>query len=145
MASNHESFWQHDRFAVVGHKSTKGFPLLTYRGLKNLGKTAIPVDYSADTLDGDKVYSDLESIPGGIEAVVIEVPKEESAHWVEKAADLGVKDVWIHMTRETPEAIKMAEERGVNLRTGTCAVMYVTPGLTYHSIHRGIQKLMGKY
>ncbi len=49
------------------------------------------------------------------------------------------------MRCETPEAIPGAREKNLNLRTGTCAVMYVTPGFTYHAIHRGIMKLIGKY
>ena len=76
---------------------------------------------------------------------MIEVPKEETRDWVERAADAGVRDVWIHMRRETPEALALAQERGLDLRFGTCAVMYVTPGFTYHAIHRGIMKLLRKY
>lgn len=145
MPSNHELFWHRDRFAVVGHSATRGFPLLTYRGLKGLGKKAFPVDASATAIDGDAAFKDLASIPDGVEAVVLEVPQDETLGWVEQAAALGVKDVWVHMTRESPEAIALAEERGINLRTGTCAVMYVTPGFSYHAIHRGLRKLSGKY
>ena len=61
------------------------------------------------------------------------------------AAQAGLRDVWIHMAHDTPEAVTLAKESGINLRTGTCAVMYVTPGLTYHSLHKAIMKLAGKY
>ncbi len=145
MSSNHQSFWQHDRFAVVGHTSERGFPRLTYQGLKKLGKTIFPVDVSVETVEGDPTFKDLASIPGGVDAVVLEVPREETLAWVAQVAELGVKDVWVHMTRETPEAIALAKEKGINLRVGTCAVMYVTPGLSYHAIHRGLRKLSGHY
>ncbi|MDF1562301.1 MAG: CoA-binding protein [Deltaproteobacteria bacterium] len=145
MPSNHELFWSAERFAVVGNREARTFPILTFRGLKNLGKTAIPVDPSQAQVDGETAYDDLASIPGGVEAVVLEVPPEETAGWIQQAAELGVKDVWVHMKRETPEAIALAEEKGINLRTGTCAVMYVTPGFTFHSIHRGLRKLSGNY
>ena len=62
-----------------------------------------------------------------------------------KATDAGIKDVWIHLGRETPEALALAQDKGINARSGTCAVMYVTPGITYHSIHKWIMKLAGKY
>ena len=78
-------------------------------------------------------------------AVVIEVPKRETKDWVARAADAGVHDVWIHMGRDTPEAIALAQERGINLRRGSCAVMYLTPGLTYHSVHKWINKLVRRY
>ena len=70
---------------------------------------------------------------------------EQTRFWVEQAAAAGVKDLWLHMFTETPEAVALARERGMRLRTGTCAVMYLKKGLTYHSIHRYINKLLGKY
>lgn len=145
MPSNHELFWQNERYAVVGHTEARGFPLLTYRGLKNLGKTVFPVDVSVPTIDGDPTFGDLAALPEAVQAMVLEVPPEETAAWIERAADAGVKDVWVHMKRETPEALAKAQERGINLRTGTCAVMYVTPGFSYHAIHRGLRKLTGNY
>ena len=59
---------------------------------------------------------------------------------MEKAASLGIKDVWLHMNSDTPRALQVAREHGINLRYSTCAVMYVSPGLTFHSIHRWVQK-----
>ena len=59
--------------------------------------------------------------------------------------EAGIEDVWIHMGTETPDALALANERGINARSGTCAVMYVTPGVTFHSIHKWIMKLLGKY
>ncbi len=143
--SSYETFWEHNSFAVVGHEAKKNFPHLTYRGLKRLGKVVFPVDPSADAIDGEKAYADLEDLPQHVDAVVLEVPKEETRDWVEKAADAGIKDVWIHMQRETPEALALAQQRGLNARSGACAVMYLTPGFTYHSIHKWIMKLAGKY
>lgn len=145
MPSNYESFWQHGRYAVVGHKAKRNFPELTYKGVKKLGKTVFAVDPSLDEVQGDAVFKDLGALPEKVDGVVLETPPEETREWVAKAADLGIKDVWIHMGRDTPEALALAEEKGINVRHGTCAVMYVTPGFTYHAIHRGIMKLVGKY
>jgi len=145
MSSNYETFWQHERFAVVGHKAKQNFPELTYQGLKKLGKTVFPVDPEADSIDGDPAFANLAALPEKVEAVVLEVPKAETRDWVAAVADAGIKDVWIHMTRDTPEALALAKEKGLNARHGTCAVMYVTPGTTYHSIHKWIMKMTGKF
>lgn len=145
MGSRYETFWEKSSFAVVGHAAKGNFPRLTYRGLKRLGKRVFPVDPSAGRIDGDRTYADLELLPEKVEAVVLEVPKEETRDWVARAAEAGVKDLWIHQQRDTPEALALAEEMGMNARSGRCAVMYVTPGLTYHSIHKWIVKLMGRY
>jgi len=143
--SNYETFWDHRSFAVVGHAAKRNFPHLTYRGLKKLGKKVYPVDPSTDDIDGEKPYVDLQALPEKVEAVVLEVPKEETKDWVARAAEAGIEHVWIHMQRDTPEALALAKDKGLNARSGSCAVMYVTPGFTYHSIHKWIMKAVGKY
>jgi uncharacterized protein len=145
MPSDHESFWDSTTYAVVGHSAKRAFPRLTYGGLKSNGKTVYAVDPSADTIDNDRAYPDLASLPAGVQAVVIEVPREETLAWVEKTAAAGVKDVWLHMNTDTPEAIALAKQNGIHIRTGTCAVMYLRRGFSVHSLHRLIRKISGKY
>jgi predicted CoA-binding protein len=145
MASDYERFWENNSFAVVGHEAKKNFPHLTYRGLKKRRKVVFPVDPSADEIAGDRAYASLEDLPEKVDAVVLEVPRDETRDWIARAAEAGIKDIWIHMRRETPEALALAKEKGMNARTGTCAVMYLTPGLTYHSIHKWIMRMVGKY
>ena len=143
MPSEYEKFWTHESFAVVGHTAKRGFPKLTYSALRRQGRKVFAVDPSASEIEGDKAYPDLASLPEKVEAVVLEVPKEETEAWVRQAADAGIRDVWIHMTRETPEAVALAKQRGLNVLTGTCAVMYLQGG--FHKIHKWINKLVGKY
>jgi len=145
MPSDYERFWTYPSFAIVGHSAKKGFPKLTYRGLKKQGRKIFPVDPSVNEIEGDKTYSDLASLPEPVHAAVLEVPKDETADWVRRAADAGIGNVWIHMTRETPEALAVAKERGLNVLTGTCAVMYVTPGFTYHTFHKWVNQLTKSY
>jgi predicted CoA-binding protein len=145
MASSYETFFENRSFAVVGDTAKKNFPVLTYRGLKKMGKVVFPVDPSEAEIEGDKAYPDLGQLPGKVDAAILEVPKDDTRDWVARVADAGIKDVWIHLQRETPEALALAREKGLNVRSGTCAVMYVTPGFTYHSIHKWIMKLVGKY
>ena len=145
MATRYEEFFNANTFAVVGNAEVKNFPELTYKGLKLQGKTVYAVDPGLKELQGDTVYPDLASLPGAVDRVVLEVPKKETKSWMEQAATAGINDVWIHMNRETPEALDLAKEKGINVCHGTCAVMYVTPGYTYHSIHKFIMKVVGKY
>ncbi|NCA71274.1 MAG: CoA-binding protein [Sphingobacteriia bacterium] len=145
MASSYETFFMLNRFAVVGRSSAKPFPILTYRGLKRLGKTVHAVDPSTDVIDGDIAYPDLAALPGPVEGLIIEGPKDETRDWVEAAARSGLRDVWIHMGLDTPGARLAAEQAGIDLRTGSCAVMYLKPGFGVHGIHRLIMKLTGRY
>ncbi|MGD8207338.1 MAG: CoA-binding protein [Thiohalocapsa sp.] len=145
MPSNYETFFDLNRFAVVGRSAAKPFPLLSYRGLKSHGKTVYAVDPSTSQIDGDTAYPDLKALPGPVEGLIVEVPKEETRDWVAAAAGAGIRDVWVHMAHETPDALALASDKGINLRTGSCAVMYLAPTLSYHGIHKAIMKLMGKY
>ena len=145
MPTKYEEFWTNKSFAFVGHSAKRGFPKLSYRELKQQGKKVFAVDPSVDQIEGDKTYPDLASLPEKVDAAVLELPKQETEEWVGKAADAGIQNVWIHMTRETPEALALAKERGLNVLTGTCAVMYAKPEFSYHSLHKWINKLLGKY
>ena len=108
MSTEHEEFWTNSSFAFVGHSTAKGFPTLSYGELKKQGKKVFPVDPSVDEIAGDKTYPDLASLPEKVDAAVLEVPKQETEDWVAKAADAEIQNVWIHMNRETPEALALA-------------------------------------
>ena len=145
MPTEHERFWTQSSYAVVGNSAVKPFPVLSYGLLKQRGSKVFAVDTSVDEIDGDRTYPDLASLPEPVEAAVLELPRDETAEWVRKAADSGIRSVWIHMGRDTPEAVDLAKERGLDLHTGTCAVMYVTQGFTYHSLHAWINRALGRY
>ncbi len=145
MASAHEAFWTRSRYAFVGHSAKKGFPRISYAQAKKSGKKVFAVDPSVNQIDGDKTYPNLRSLPRKVDGVVLEVPREETLDLVKQAADAGIKNIWIHMNRETPEALEFARKKGLNVLTGTCAVMYVAQGFTYHSIHKWLNKLLRKY
>jgi predicted CoA-binding protein len=133
------------RYAVIGHNDQRPFPKLTYGALKKNGKTVYPIDESTSTVEGDRTYKSLAELPESVEAVVIEVPKSETLEWCKRAIDHGVKDIWLHMNTDSPEGLALAEEKGIRLRTGTCAVMYLHRGFSMHAIHRFFQRMRGKY
>lgn len=145
MPSSNEQFWTYQKYAVIGHSAKKNFPKLTYKGLKGAGKEVYPIDPSANAVEGDKTYQDLASLPTVVDAAVIEVPKEETAQWVERAAKAGIGRVWLHMGTDTPDAVAIARDKGIEIHTGTCAVMYFQGGFSAHGLHKVIWKALGKY
>jgi predicted CoA-binding protein len=143
--SAREQFWTAKSFAVVGNTSKRKFPKVTYNALKQAGKTVWPIDPSTGTIENDKAYPDFTYLPSVPEAVVLELPKDQTASWVKKAAEAGIKKVWIHQMTDTPEALAVAKEHSMEVCAGTCAVMYNVPGLSGHAVHRWIQKLRKAY
>jgi len=47
-------------------------------------------------------------------APVAASPKEETAAWVKRAVDAGIRDIWIHQGTDTPEAVAIALSRGLD-------------------------------
>ena len=82
MTSTRETFWEYGSFAVVGHSARRNFPRITYKRLRDAGKTVYAVDPSIDLIEGDTSYGDLAALPGPVEAAVLELPKDETADWV---------------------------------------------------------------
>ena len=145
MPSAYEEFWMNSSFAFVGHSAKKGFPEISYGEAKKAGKTVYAVDPSVEQIAGDKTYPNLQSLPAKVDAVVFEVPREETLDLVRQAAEAGIRNVWIHANRDTPEAVELARQKGLNVLTGACAVMYVKQGFSYHSLHKWVNRLLGKY
>ncbi len=144
MASAHERFWEHESFVVVGDSRNRGFPLLTYRGLKQLGKKVLPVDLSGDSIEGDDTLRTADDLPAGFEAAVLELPREKTAGVIAELAEKGIRNIWIHQGTDTPEALEAAKSKGLNVVHGSCAVMYVNC-TSFHKIHRFIWRILGKY
>ena len=146
MPSECERFWERQTYAVVGRQtSKKPFPKITYGALKERGKTVFAIDPGSGEIEGDKAFPDFVMLPQPVDAAILELSKEETAAWVVKAADAGVKEIWIHQMTDTPEALAEAEKRGLKVITGHCAVMYTKPGFSMHAPHRWIMKLIGKF
>lgn len=145
MSTDYERFWKNESFAFVGNTAKRGFPTLSCTELRLRNPRVYAVDPSVSEVEGERAYDDLASLPEKVDAVVLEVPPEDTRDWIEKAADAGIRHAWIHMGRDTPEALALAKERGVEVLTGTCAVMYVKPGFSYHTLHKWVNQLTGRY
>lgn len=144
MPSNYETFFDHHAYAVVGHHARKPFPRLTYAGLKKRGKQVFPVDPTLNAVEGDKTFASLADLPSKVDAAVLELPQDETKDWVDRVAQAGIKHLWLHQNSDTPAALAAAQEHGLQVRHGTCAVMYLNGGFP-HFIHKFIQRLRKKY
>jgi len=143
--SKHEQFFLSSSFAVIGNSKRKPFPMLTYGGLRSMGKTVYAVDLGgAVAVNGDAAFRSLSAIPKGVDAAVIEVPRNQTLDAVKQVADAGIKRVWLHQRTETPEALAFCRERGIDAHHGSCAVMYTGAG-SYHRVHRVLAKLLRTY
>lgn len=146
MASRKEQFFDANSFAVIGNSRTKGFPRLTYGYLRTMGKTVYPVDLGGGpTVEGDTAYASVADLPGDVEAAIIEVPRIETMDALRPVVDAGIKRVWFHQKSDTPEVVSYCRDQGLDFHVGGCAVMYTHNHLSYHTVHKQLWKLLGRY
>lgn len=69
---------------------------IVYQRLRQRGYEVFAVSPNADSIEGDRCYHDLGSIPGGVDAVVIGTRPELAETTMREYAELGIRQVWMH-------------------------------------------------
>ena len=137
------------RLAVVGASDApQNFGRTIYRELRDHGYEVVAVHPTAETVEGDRCFPDLGSVPGAIDGVVVMVAKERSAGVVRDAIDRGVGNVWLFKgaggaSAVSDEAVALCEEHGIAVVAGACPLMFLEPVGAIHRIHRGLRRMTG--
>ncbi|MBT3275235.1 MAG: CoA-binding protein [Spirochaetales bacterium] len=140
-----DNFMAQKKIAFVG-LSRKGnqFSNMAHKALKKGGYEIIPVNPSAEAIGGEKCYPDLNSIEGKVDAALVMTPSAEAAEIVESAAECGIKHVWIQQGAESEDAEAIGAEKGIELVTGECIMMFAEPTALMHRVHRWVWGKLGK-
>jgi predicted CoA-binding protein len=125
-------FLAQQRIAVAGVSRDKGrHPAgnLIYRRLKETGHDVFPVNPNMQTFEGDRCYPDLQSIPGGVDGVVIITRPETTERIVHDCSDAGVRRVWMHQSlvkgsSVSPGAVEYCRQHDISVIAGACPMMY---------------------
>ena len=140
MTTEQESFLSAERLAVITDK-TKPAMKWTINELTSRGKKVYVVDISDKPDSG--TLQNVSLLPSGVENAIIGVTGVNPADVMQELEKKGIKKFWVHWRTETPEVIKRCAQ--VQCITGKCPMMYLAHGLSIHTAHRGVAKLMGKY
>jgi predicted CoA-binding protein len=144
-------FLSQKRIAVAGvsrDKSHHPTGNLIYNRLKKSGHDMFAVNPHMQTFEGDRCYPDLQSIPGGVDGVVIVTRPETTQRIVRDCRDAGVRRVWMHQsfakgTSVSPEAVEYCREHGISVIGGACPMMYGAGADVPHTCMRWILRLTG--
>lgn len=135
--------------AVVGVSDVKGsFAKTVYRELRTHGYDVVPVNPWAASVDGDRCFPDLASVPGEIDGAIVMVNRDVSASIVRDCASRGITRVWLFKGvggsgAVSEEAVQIAREHGLSLVEGACPLMFLeSPGLV-HRVHRFVRGRKG--
>ncbi len=139
-------FLQQPEIAVVGVSRNKNkFGNTVYHTLKKKGFKVLPVNPHLTDFDGDKCYSDLQTVPASVTAVFINTPPDNTLKIVETAIRKGIHHMWLQQGSTNTEVMKYLEGKDVNYVADRCIMMFAEPVGSFHSIHKFLSKITGNY
>ena len=150
-AKVHE-FLAQPRIAVAGvSRSSSHHPVgnLIYHRLKTTGHQVFPVNPNMPNFEGDHCYPNVQSIPGGVDGVVIITRPETTERIVRDCSDAGVPRVWMHESvakgsSVSSEAVEYCRARNITVIAGACPMMF-GEGVDFgHTCMRWMLKLTGR-
>jgi predicted CoA-binding protein len=145
-AASIKQFFAQKRFAVVGvSRSGTGFGNMVFSELRQRGLSVFQVNPQADEIAGEPCYRSLTDVPESVDAVIVTVSSENVLSVVEQAYEAGVRNIWLQRGIESPEALRFAEQRNVNMISERCVMMFAEPVSSIHRFHRGLAKLFNRY
>ena len=120
---------------------------IVYTRLRERGYEVFAVNPNTDTVEGDRAYRDLTSIPGGVEAVVIATRPEHAEATVREAANLGMTKVWMHRSMGagsvSPSATTLGRTLGMVVIDGGCPLMFGPAADGGHRVMCALLTLVG--
>ena len=123
-------FLAQKRIAVAGVSRSSGKAAnMVYRTLRERGYETFAVNPITDEVEGDTCYSDLKSIPGGVDAVLIATTPRVAESVVRDCASLGISRVWLHRSfgegSVSDEATEYCRSHNITVIAGGCPKMFV--------------------
>jgi hypothetical protein len=142
MVTRQEEFWERNNFLVITD-GTKPAIKWTIDELKKRGRSVTVLDYSDKPTEGS--VQDLSEIPDSVKNVVIGITKREPAREIEKLAERGIVNFWVHWKTDTCDVNHLEYHPSLKLITGRCPMLYLGSGASIHGFHRLVAKTLGKY
>ncbi len=145
-----EEFLAHKRVAVTGvSRSAKDHGSnVVYKRLRDRGYDVFAVNPNAETVEGDRAYHSLSSIPDGVDAVVIATRPERADDTMRECVELGIKHVWMHRGPDagsvSPSAAAYGRGHGIEVIDGGCPCMFGPTADLGHKAMRFVLTLQHK-
>jgi uncharacterized protein len=134
---------------VSGNHSHHPVGNLIYHRLKTTGHDVFPVNPHMQEFEGERCYSDVTSIPGGVDGVVIITRPEVTERIVEDCAEAGVRRVWMHQSlgrgsSVSADAVEYCRRHDISVIAGVCPMMFGPGADVGHTCMRWFFKLTGR-
>ncbi len=141
-----EQFLSCKNVVIAGVSSKgKGFGVVVYNHLKKAGYNVFGLNIKGGLLNNEKLFTSLDAIPFKIDAVVTVVPPQQTEKIIDEIILKNINHVWMQQGSESEKSIGKCISKGINVISGECILMYAEPVKSIHSVHRFINKLVGRY
>ncbi len=133
-------------FAVVGvSRNDRKFGSIVFRAMRSRGFAVYPVHPHLPEFDGVACVPNVRDLPPDVCAAVLVVQPAVAVQVLMECSERGINTVWLQPGAESEEAIRFAEEHGMNLIHHQCVLMFLEPVTSIHALHRWVNKLIGTY
>ncbi len=127
ITKNKEEMLERKRWVVVGATpNEEKFGYKIFKTLKEHQYTVWGINPNYKELEGEKIYSDLKSLPEKPGCISVVVPPAVSLKLVEEAAREGIDYIWFQPGTYDQEVLEKAKE--LNLKTVYNDCVLVTLG-----------------
>lgn len=119
-----------------------------YQRLRERGYDVVAVNPNATTVEGDRCYPDLRSVPGNIDAVVVATTPAAAEGTIDECIDLGIRQAWMHGAlgpgSVAHDAAEHGREHGMTVIEGGCPLMFEPCDDGAHRMLRRVLTWTGK-
>lgn len=145
-----DDFLAQRRIAMIGVSRNPGdFSRSLFRELCAKGYDVVPVNPSAQEIEGKKSYVRVQDILPRVDGALIITPPSETRQVVHDCAQAGIRRVWMHsgggQGSVDAQAAEFCRHNGIRLVEGYCPFMFLPQTQLFHRIHGFVLKIAGKY
>ena len=125
-----EQFLASPVFGVVGASTNQDkYGNKVLRCYQQNNRSVIPVHPKEKQIEGLDCVTSVTALPKEVQSISIITPPKITGKVVEQAATHGIKNIWMQVGSESPEAVQYCEEQGLNvIADGSCVLVV----LGYH-------------
>ena len=112
-------------FGVVGASSNRQkFGNRVLRCYLQKGKVAFPVNPNEAEIEGVACLKSVEELPPEVKSISMITPPSVTEQLVPRAIAHGIENIWMQPGAESPSAVALCREKGVNvIANGSCLLV----------------------
>ena len=119
-----QDFLNQKIWAVVGASTnTDKYGYKVYAKLKESNYIVMPVNPNIESIEGDRCYPTIESLPQRPDVVSVIVPPNVTEDIIYNCIKAEVQKVWMQPGADSPEAIRVAENNGLQVIHHRCVLI----------------------